>query len=426
MIKVHCKYDELVDPKKLKNYNRNRNKHPQSQIDRLARLYEFHGIRHPIIVDIDRQVIAAGHGRKLAAIRAGIKEFPVVYQKFETDEALYTFVQSDNAATLESELDMSGINLDLGELGPFDIDSLGIPDFKVDRSEKDDELGDPDEIPEVKEPKAKLGQIYQLGNHRLMCGDSTDPENISILFDGKNAELCFTSPPYSDQRNYNGGKDLSTQKLAQFITAAKDSCAYFAVNLGYQRKDGEVYPYWDDYINEAKKSGFKFLSWNIWNKGECGSIGNQTAMFGISHEWIFVFGPETKDLNRTIENKNGGHWNNHSSIRNKDGSITKGKNRFVRSHSQLKTVYDCVPQKSRDEIDHPARFPVEFPVGYIEAFTAPNECVYEPFGGSGTTLIACEKTNRKCFMMELDPHYIDVIIARWEKYTGQAAKLLTD
>ena len=319
------------------------------------------------------------------------------------------------------------INTDLADLGPdFDIDMLGIKDFTLDISDKDDELGDADEIPDVKEPKAKLGQIYQLGNHRLMCGDSTDPGSISTLFNGKNAELCFTSPPYSDQRNYNGGKDLSTQKLAQFITAAKDSCAFFAVNLGYQRKDGEVYPYWNDYINEAKNSGLKFLSWNIWNKGECGSIGNQTAMFGISHEWIFVFGPKTKDLNRTIENKNGGDWNNHSSIRNKDRSITKGKNRFVHSHSQLKTVYDCVPQKARDEIDHPARFPVEFPIGYIEALTAQNDCVYEPFGGSGSTLIACEKTNRKCFMMELDPHYVDVIITRWENFTGQKAILLTE
>lgn len=136
-IKVHCLYSELVDPSKLKNYPRNRNKHPQSQIERLAKSYKYHGIRHPIIVDMDRKVIAAGHGRKLSAILAGIEKFPVVYQKFETDDALYTFVQADNASTMESELDMAGIHQDLAEIGPFDIDSLLIPDFVVDLSERD-------------------------------------------------------------------------------------------------------------------------------------------------------------------------------------------------------------------------------------------------------------------------------------------------
>ena len=131
-IKIHCKYDELVDPKKLKVYKRNRNKHPQSQIDRLVKLYEFHGVRHPIIVDKERMVIAAGHGRRLAAIEADIKYFPVVYQNFESEEALYTFVQSDNAATMESELDIDSIKFDVSELNIFNLDSLGIPDFSID------------------------------------------------------------------------------------------------------------------------------------------------------------------------------------------------------------------------------------------------------------------------------------------------------
>jgi DNA modification methylase len=349
---------------------------------------------------------------------------PVVYQNFESSESEYAFIQADNAIALWAELDLAGINADIGDLGPdFDINMLGIQDFEIDPADKY-EGKDADEVPDEVEPIAKLGQIYKLGEHRLMCGDSTVPDTISNLFNGEKAELCFTSPPYSDQRDYNGGKDLSTQKLAQFITAAKDSCEYFAVNLGYQRKDGEVYPYWDDYIKEANAGGLKLLSWNVWNKGECGSIGNQSAMFGISHEWIFVFGKETKDLNRTVENKSAGSKANHTGNRQSDGTIKKSKDRIVNSHSQLKTVYDCVPQKARDDIDHPARFPVDFPIGYIEAMTTSNQSVYEPFGGSGSTLIACEKTNRKCFMMELDPHYVDVIIARWEKFTGKKAELL--
>ncbi len=423
---IHCKYDELINPSKLKNHPKNRNKHGQDQIERLSELYKYHGVRHPIIVSKLSGFIVAGHGRKLAAIRAGLKEMPVVYQDFQSADQEYAFIQSDNAIASWSELDLSGINTDIQDLGPdFDINMLGIRDFTIDVADKFEDK-DADEIPEEVDPIAKLGQIFKLGDHRLMCGDSTDEATINLLFDRSNAELCFTSPPYSDQRDYNGDKDLSIEKLAQFIPAAQKHCHYFAINLGYQRKDGEVFPYWDDYIRIAKNAGLKFLSWNIWNKGECTSIGNQTAMFGISHEWIFVFGSKKKELKRTIENKNGGEYNDHSSIRNKDGSITKGKSKFVHSHSQLKTVYDCVPQKARDEIKHPARFPVEFPVGYIESMTSPGQSIYEPFGGSGSTLIACEKTNRKCFMMELDPHYVDVIIARFKKFTNKPVFLLKD
>ena len=420
---IHCKHDELVNPKSLKNHPKNRNKHGQDQIDRLAELYKYHGIRHPIIVSNLSGFIVAGHGRKLAAIRAGIKEMPVVYQDFASSEAEYAFLQADNAIAAWSELDLSGINTDLADLGPdFDINMLGIQGFTLDVAEKTFEC-DPDEVPEEVEPQAKLGQIYKLGEHRLMCGDSTDAQAVNALITNP-AELCFTSPPYADQREYRGGKELSTEFLAKFISAPGEKVKYFAVNLGYARKDGEVNPYWDDYIKEAKSAGLKLLSWNVWNKNECGSVGNQTAMFGISHEWIFVFGRNTKELNKTQENKTAGEFNNHSSVRNRDGSTTKKKNRFTNSHSQLKTVYNCSPQKARDEIDHPARFPVEFPIGYIEAMTNQSQFIYEPFGGSGSTLIACEKTNRKCFIMELDPHYVDVIIARWEKYTGKKAELL--
>ena len=137
-VEIHCKYDELIDPKTLKNHNRNRNKHGQDQIDRLAELYKYHGIRHPIIVSNLSGFIVAGHGRKLAAIRAGIKEMPVVYQDFDSTDAEYAFIQSDNAIALWAELDLSGINMDIGDLGPdFNIDMLGIKDFEIDVSEKE-------------------------------------------------------------------------------------------------------------------------------------------------------------------------------------------------------------------------------------------------------------------------------------------------
>lgn len=144
---IYCKYDELVNPKSLKNHPKNRNKHGQDQIDRLSELYQYHGIRHPIIVSNLSGCIVAGHGRKLAALRAGIKEMPVVYQDFDSSEAEYAFIQADNAIALWAELDLSAINTDLADLGPdFNIDMLGIKNFTLDI-----ERGsfDPDEHEEV-------------------------------------------------------------------------------------------------------------------------------------------------------------------------------------------------------------------------------------------------------------------------------------
>lgn len=130
---IHCKFDELVSPKKLKNHPKNRNKHGQDQIDRLAELYSYHGIRHPIIVSNLSKCIVAGHGRKLAAIRANIEEMPVVYQDFDSVEAEYAFIQADNAIALWAELDLAGINSDIGDLGPdFDINMLGIKYYTLD------------------------------------------------------------------------------------------------------------------------------------------------------------------------------------------------------------------------------------------------------------------------------------------------------
>lgn len=137
-MKIHCLYDKLINPKDLKDHPKNRNKHGQDQIERLADLYKHHGVRHPIIVSNRTGLIVAGHGRKLAALRAGIKEFPVVYQDFDNDNQEYAFIQSDNAIALWADLDMSGINLDIADLGPdFNIDSLGIKNFVLDPSEMD-------------------------------------------------------------------------------------------------------------------------------------------------------------------------------------------------------------------------------------------------------------------------------------------------
>lgn len=132
-MKIECKYDELVDPKKLKDNPRNRNRHGSDQVERLAKLYVYHGVRHPIIVSNLSGCIAAGHGRKLAAIRAGVKKMPVVYQDFANADAEYAFIQSDNAVALWADLDIGSINSDVESMSKdFNIDMLGIKNFVVD------------------------------------------------------------------------------------------------------------------------------------------------------------------------------------------------------------------------------------------------------------------------------------------------------
>ncbi|MBK7380574.1 MAG: site-specific DNA-methyltransferase [Ignavibacteriales bacterium] len=362
---IQSKDIQIVPIDKIIPNEKNRNRHPDLQIDRLAKIISINGFRNPLVVSNQSGKLVVGHGRLLAAKKLGMKTVPVIFQDFDSPELEYAHAIADNSLQTWSELDLSGINSDLGDLGPdFDIDLLGIKDFTIDVADKDPGC-DEDEVPTPKEAKSVLGDIYILGNHRLMCGDSTSIDAVEKLMDGQKAELCFTSPPYADQREYNYGKELSTEFLATFIRAAYGKANYFVVNLGISRKDGKINSYWDDYIKEATNWGLKLLSWNVWDKLECGSIGNQTAMFGICHEWIFVFGKEIKELNRTIANKSAGYLANHNGNRQKDGTVKKQKDRIVGEFSQLKTVLQCTPQKARDEINHPARFPVEFPQAYI-------------------------------------------------------------
>lgn len=287
------------------------------------------------------------------------------------------------------------------------------------------ELGDPiepvdnekaDEIPEKVEKIVKAGDLWTLGRHRLLCGDSTKGSDVSTLMDKQTSEMLFTSPPYSAQRDYGGNKDLSVNNLKQFISAFYPYANYQVVNIGLQRKDYEIVEYWQDYIEHAKETGYKFLSWNIWDKQYPSTIGSQTAIFGIEHEWIFVFGKNYKELNKTIENKQAGR-KNRVAITNKDGSKVR-RDVVYNDYRQLGTVSRIFKEYCPTIVKHPALFPVEFPTQYIEAMTNESDIVTDPFLGSGSTLIACEQTNRICYGMEIDEHYCDVICQRYFDLTG--------
>lgn len=288
----------------------------------------------------------------------------------------------------------------------------------------EDDRADVLEIDELRnirvEKRTKRGDLWELGNHRLLCGDSTNADDVSKLMDGQTAKILFTSPPYSDMRDYNGGKDLSVSHLAKFIQAYRPYTDYQCVNLGIQRKNGEIYPYWNDYIQAAKEADYKLLSWNVWDKMESGSIVAQQAFFPIEHEFIFAFGVEYYDINKTIP-KTWHDTRTTSTMRQKDGTIKrKSKGDTSAWFKKLSSVIHVSPVKDNNERGfHPAPFPFELPRSYIEAMTNKGDGVIEPFCGGGTTLLVCEGLKRKCFAMELDPQYCDVILSRWERMTGE-------
>lgn len=398
-IKIHCLFEKLVDPKTLKDNPKNRNKHGQDQIERLAELYAYQGVRHPIVVSNLTGFIVAGHGRKLAAIRAGIKEMPVVFQDFESLDQEYAFIQSDNAVSLWAELDLSAINADIQDLGPdFDINMLGIQDFTLDVAEKEFE-GDPDEVPEVVDTVAKLGQIYKLGEHRLMCGDSTDPQAMSDLMSGQKADITFTSPPYNagktpngnEQKYLNDSDDKSSDDFRELLNKFTSNCLNFSdyVFSNIQSLSGNKVAL-IEHLYDLKE---KFADTIIWDK-KTAEPAMARRVLNSRFEYIHIFSNEAK---RTV-----------------------GKRDF---RGTIANIFELNSRQGKEYAKiHKATFPVQLPEYFIENFTE-SSCL-DPFGGTGTTLIACEKTNRKCFMMELDPRYVDVIIARWEKFTGKKAELL--
>ena len=242
------------------------------------------------------------------------------------------------------------------------------------------------------------------------------------------AKILFTSPPYSDMRDYNTTSEkLEVNNLVKFIGTFKKYTNYQAINLGLQQKNHEIFQYWNEYIEYAKNIGYKFLSWNVWDKKYATSIGQQNRMFPLQHEWIFVFGTEPCELNKTIEKKEENIVSEKSETlrRQKDGTTKMtSQGDMSNPYKTMGSVITLNAEYGSIRHLHPATFPVALPSAYIQAMTMENDDVIDCFGGSGSTLIACEQLNRNCYMMELSEEYCQVIINRWEDFTGRKAEKL--
>lgn len=398
---IKCLFDKLVKIKDLQSHPKNRNKHPEDQISRLASILKYQGFRYPIKVSKLSGYVTSGHGRIEAAKLNGWKEVPVNFQDYDSEEQEYADVQADNAIASWAELDLSGINSDIGELGPdFDINLLGIKDFVVEPADKLDPQCDEDEVHEYVEPKTKLGDIYRLGNHRLMCGDSTSIDDVEGLINKTEIDMCFTSPPYNaGKKGYEGGKskylnndDCSGSEWIELMNAftalSIEFCKYSFINVQWIYSNKIKFIEW---LHTFKEQLVQDI---IWCKPNMPNINAQCL--NLNHEYVFVFNKENKNRKIKLEKE----------FRGSISSYFEASRAANKEFSHI----------------HRATFNVSLPEKFINDFGP--KTVIDFFGGTGSTLIACEKTNRKCFMMELDPHYCDVIVARWEKYTGKKAELL--
>lgn len=331
------------------------------------------GFKVPVVID-KNNVIVAGHTRYMASKQLGLKEIPCIVADDLTDEQIKAFRLADNKVGEIAEWDIDLLNDELD--GILDID---MTDFGFDFSELEDEEKEivEDEPPEPPaEPKAKYGDIYQLNNHRLMCGDSTKVEDVEKLMDGNKADMLFTDPPYNVQFNGRSGKfeviendDLSNEDFNIFISQTIDLIKKLKPPIYY------IWCNWKFYGVLQEKLEFKNCI--VWAKNVFG-LGKG---YRHQHEFCLFNGDVDDDIKNESDLWEIAKDSNYVHPTQKPVALC---GRALKNHKKVVNVLDL-------------------------------------FGGSGSTLVACEQLNRKCYMMELDPKYIDVIIQRWENFTGNKA-----
>jgi DNA modification methylase len=378
----------MVDVDLLVPHPLNPNKHGERQIEMLAKIMNHQGWRHPITVSKRSGFIVAGHGRLMAAKKLGWTQAPVDRQEFDTEADEYAHLIADNKIAELAEHDDLKMFDDLKKFPDLDLDLLGIPDFELPMPEIVPGC-DADDVPEaLPEPKVVRGEVYILGNHRLMCGDSTMIDDVERLMNGEKADMVFTDPPYgmrldTDYRSMGsknnfkpilGDGDDFKPELIQTLLGAFSYCS-------------EIFLFGADYYAELinnRNDG----SWIVWDKRSHGeeNIGTLDGSFGSDFELCWSKAKHQRKMCRVIRNKGA----------------------FIKKREGVGTV-------------HPSQKPVEMVEWFFDKWAKNLKNIADLFGGSGSTLIACEKTNRKCFMMELDPHYCGVILDRWQKFTGKKA-----
>jgi DNA modification methylase len=383
---------------KLIPYAKNSRTHSPEQVAQIAASIKEFGFRNPILVD--GVGIIAGHGRLMAAQKLNLDKVPTIDCSDMTESQKKAYIIADNKLAMNAGWDNEFLTLELKDLEDegFDLTLTGFDDKELDALlnviEGTDGLTDEDAVPETPiEPKTKLGDIYILGNHRLMCGDSTSIDAVDKLMDGKKADVVFTDPPYgmflnadySDMDSkFKGSK--GGNKYDQVI-GDNDDFSPELINTVFACFDycKEIFLWGADYYAEHlpnKNNG----SWVVWDKR-----GDESAdkMYGSTFELC---------------------W-------------SKARHKRMMARVKWAGIFGMEKEHDKKRV-HPTQKPVELVAWFFDYFSLKDKKnVVDLYGGSGSTLIASEKVGKNAFVMELDPKYCDVIVKRWEDFTGKKAIL---
>lgn len=374
MVKVKDLIPNEINPRTI---TKERLARLQSKIERL-------GFNTPVKLDNDGNLLG-GNKRYRMMFDAGYGELEIpamIPPKKLTEKEKKEIIISDNVHEGDWDWDLLANSFDVNDLKEWGLEGLPAVHEIMNEGKCDE-----DELPEIVEPKTKLGDIYKLGNHRLMCGDSTSIDSVEKLMNGEKADMVFTDPPYGV--SYQSNWRVASNKFDVI-------------------KNDETFL--SEWINvlPAVSNGWVFV-WTRWK---------------VIGKWLEITAPIGQMTNMIIWDKGGGGIGDLEKTFSTDYEIALVFNRGAKiTGKRIGSVWG-VGKDGATEYVHPTQKPVELCQTALENCTEIKSQVLDLFGGSGSTLIACEKTNRNCFMMELDPHYCDVIVARWEKFTGKKAELL--
>ena len=394
MIILEIIYKNIKD---LKPYEKNPRRNNEA-VKYVAKSIEEFGFKVPVIID-KNNVIVCGHTRYKASKKLGYNEIPCIIADDLTEEQIKAFRLADNKVSEKAEWDFDLLSEELDDIFNIEMSDFG---FEIDIEEVEEIKEDDYEVEVPKEPKSKYGDVYQLGNHRLMCGDSTSIDDVAKLMNGNKADMVFTDPPYgvsasggrSQTKDKLGMKaiindELRNNELTQFLSDFISAMQY---------KEGAsiyiCYPWatQKEFTEAIQMNDLKIKNCIIWDKKVFGLNGFK----GYRPQYEMIYFCCKEDFEWYGDKSQSNIWQISREI------------------------------KREEQGNHPTPKPIELICKALKNSSKQEDIVLDVFGGSGSTLIACEQLNRNCYMMELDPHYVDVIIDRWEQYTGKKAVLLNE
>jgi DNA modification methylase len=414
-------------------YERNARTHSDAQVAQIAGSIAEFGFVNPVLIDRHGTIIA-GHGRVMAARKLGLTEVPVLRLEHLTDAQRRALTLADNRIAESAGWDEKLLAEELARLSDEDF-KLGVLGF--DDAELSDLLGEDadapaadaggaDDVPDAPaKPVSRPGDVWRLGDHRLICGDAADASIIAALMGSERAPLCFTSPPYSLQREYTGEgvQDWDVLMRGVFAALPMGDDGQVLVNLGLVHRDNEWQPYWNGWLDWMRTQGWRRFGLYVWDQGP-GLPGDWNGRLAPAFEFVFHFNRQARHPNKFVpciyagkDTHLRGDGTSAGGMRNKDGSKTAWNH--VGQVTQDFKIPDAVIRiirhkgKIGQDIDHPAVFPVALPEFVLQSYSAEGDLVFEPFCGSGTTILAAQRKGRRARAVEIAPQYTDVAVQRF-------------